>query len=194
SLSQELRVVVQAGDEARLPCRYKIDSGTLLDSYYIYWQKDNSDKQDLVVISYKNGKEVESEKDKSYKNRTKLEEQNLILSIASVTVNDIPFSTPIILNNSSGEHCDSKNLTLMCLSYGGSSEPKMYGSINENPVNWTVTSNEIFGRFNITGILQLNMTENILIRCSVHYLDFQVSSNYSLNLHSDFELQLPDLF
>uniref|UniRef100_A0A8C6VEX1 Ig-like domain-containing protein n=1 Tax=Naja naja TaxID=35670 RepID=A0A8C6VEX1_NAJNA len=85
---QELRVVVQAGDEARLPCRYKIDRGTLLNSYYIYWQKHNSGKQDLVVISYKNGKEVESEKDDSYKNRSKLEEQNLTLSIASVTVND----------------------------------------------------------------------------------------------------------
>ncbi|XP_026519855.1 T-lymphocyte activation antigen CD80-like [Notechis scutatus] len=206
SLSQELTVVVQAGDEARLPCRYQITSGTL-KSYYIYWQKYNFDKQDLVVISYKNGEEVELEKDKSYKNRSKLEEQNLTLSIASVTVNDsglykcfailetrlkgetstrlsviVPFSTPIILNNLSGEHCDSKNLTLMCLSHGGSSEPKMYGSINENPVNWTVTSNEIFGHFNITGTLQLNMTENILIQCSVHYLDFQVSSNYSLNM------------
>lgn len=88
---------------------------------------------------------------------------------------------PIIQYNLSGERCDPTNLTLMCLSHGGSSEPKMYGSINENPVNWTVTSIENNARFNITGILQLNMTENILIQCSVHYLDFQVSTNYSLS-------------
>ncbi|XP_058042917.1 T-lymphocyte activation antigen CD80-like isoform X2 [Ahaetulla prasina] len=206
TLSQELRVVVQAGDEARLPCGYKIPRGIPLESYYIYWQKPIHGKPDIVVISYKNGKEVELEKDPSYKNRSKLDEQNLTLSISSVTVNDsgkyscvailksdaketfthlsviVPFSTPIILNNLSSERCDPTNLTLMCFSHGGSSKPKMYGSINENPVNWTVTSNQRFGHFNITGILQFNMTENILIRCSVHYLDFQVSTNYSLNM------------
>ncbi|XP_070606325.1 programmed cell death 1 ligand 1-like isoform X2 [Erythrolamprus reginae] len=206
-LSQELRVVVQEGDEARLPCAYKIPRGMALESYFIYWQKPIAPKQELVVISYKNGKEVESEKDKSYKNKSRFYEQNLTLSIASVTVNDsgeykcvailnrsaqsitythlsviVPFSTPIIQHNLPYKRCYPTNLTLECLSYGGSSEPKMYGSINENPVNWTITSNETFGHFNITGTLHLKMTENMLIHCSVHYLDFQVSTNYSLNM------------
>ncbi|XP_058042918.1 T-lymphocyte activation antigen CD80-like isoform X3 [Ahaetulla prasina] len=176
TLSQELRVVVQAGDEARLPCGYKIPRGIPLESYYIYWQKPIHGKPDIVVISYKNGKEVELEKDPSYKNRSKLDEQNLTLSISSVTVNDSgKYSCVAILKSDAKE-------TFTHLSVIGSSKPKMYGSINENPVNWTVTSNQRFGHFNITGILQFNMTENILIRCSVHYLDFQVSTNYSLNM------------
>ncbi|XP_032075062.1 ICOS ligand-like isoform X2 [Thamnophis elegans] len=208
--SQKLSVVVQEGDEARLPCSHKTPGGSSLGYYFIYWQMPMpGGLSDRVVISYKNGEEVESEKDSSYMNRSKID-KNFTLSIASVTVNDsgeykcvalwpnnvqtlfvhlsviVPFSTPIILSNLSSnlssERCDSTNLTLICLSHGGSSEPKMYGSINEKPVNWTVTSNKIFGCFNITGTLQLSTRENILIQCSVHYLDFQVSTNYSLNM------------
>lgn len=88
TLSQELRVVVQAGDEAKLPCSYKIPRGTPLASYIIYWQKPTNGQQDLVAMSYKYGKEVELDKDEFYKNRTKLNEQNLTLSIASVKVNE----------------------------------------------------------------------------------------------------------
>lgn len=86
-LSQELtKVAVQAGDEARLPC--KITINTPLESYYIYWQKPIPGKSDMVVISYKNGKESESEKHKSYKNRSKIDKQNFTLSLSSVTIND----------------------------------------------------------------------------------------------------------
>ncbi|XP_039189706.1 T-lymphocyte activation antigen CD80-like [Crotalus tigris] len=206
-LSQELtKVAVQAGDEARLPC--KITIGASLESYYIYWQKPTiPGNSDMVVISFKNGKEFESEKDKSYKNRSKIDNQNLTLSISSVTINDsgtykciailqnhregeasidlsviTPFSKPIILDNWSSERCDSTNLTLRCLSHGGSSRPEMFGFINKKAVNWTstVTSNKTL--FNITGTLHLNMTENMLVECLVRFSDFHVSTNYSLNL------------
>ncbi|KAK9402215.1 Cd80: T-lymphocyte activation antigen CD80, partial [Crotalus adamanteus] len=204
-LSQELtKVAVQAGDEAKLPC--KITIGASLESYYIYWQKPIPGNSDMVVISFKNGKEFESEKDKSYKNRSKIDNQNLTLSISSVTINDsgtykciailqnhregeasidlsviTPFSKPIILDNLSSERCDSTNLTLRCLSHGGSSRPEMFGFINKKAVNWTstVTSNKTL--FNITGTLHLNMTENMLVECLVRFSDFHVSTNYSLS-------------
>ncbi|KAM3836822.1 T-lymphocyte activation antigen CD80-like [Vipera latastei] len=203
-LSQELtKVAVQAGDEARLPCKITID--TPPESYYIYWQKPIPGKQDMVVISLKNGKESESEKHKSYKNRSKIDTQNFTLSLSSVTINDsgtykciailqhhkkgeacidlsviTPFSKPIILDNLSSERCDPTNLTLRCSSHGGSSRPEMYGFINKKAVNWTstVTSNKTL--FNITGTLQLNTTENMLVQCLVRFSDFHVSTNYSL--------------
>ncbi|XP_015673194.1 T-lymphocyte activation antigen CD80-like [Protobothrops mucrosquamatus] len=206
-LSQEVtKVAVQAGDEARLPC--KITISTLLESYYIYWQKPTiRGNRDKVVISFKNGKECEPEKDKSYKNRSKIDKQNLTLLISSVAINDsgtykciailqnhregealidlsviTPFSKPIILDNLSSERCDSTNLTLRCLSHGGSSRPEMFGFINKKAVNWTstVTSNKEL--FNITGTLQLNTTENMLVECLVRFSDFHVSTNYSLNM------------
>ncbi|KAL7983520.1 hypothetical protein Chor_000396, partial [Crotalus horridus] len=146
-LSQELtKVAVQAGDEARLPC--KITLGASLESYYIYWQKPTiPGNSDMVVISFKNA----------------------------------PFSKPIILDNLSSERCDSTNLTLRCLSHGGSSRPEMFGFINKKAVNWTstVTSNKTL--FNITGTLHLNMTENMLVECLVRFSDFHVSTKYSLS-------------
>ncbi|XP_063161590.1 CD276 antigen-like [Candoia aspera] len=208
-LSQEItNISAREGDEARLPCSYKISEGRSLESYYIYWQKPTFGKSDLVVISYKHGRESESEKDVHYKNRTKMDKHNLTLSISPVKLSDIgiykciailrtskegegfaslsviaPFSKPIIQYNSSSDRCDPTELTLSCSSHGGSSWPKMYGFVNKKAVNWTstVTDNNQYKLFNITGTLQLNMTENMLVQCTVVFSDFQVSTNFSLN-------------
>ncbi|XP_007428009.1 T-lymphocyte activation antigen CD80-like [Python bivittatus] len=207
--SQEItNISAREGDEARLPCGYKISEGKTLESYYIYWQKPISGKPDLVVISYKHGKESESEKDILYKNRTKMDKHNLTLSISPVKLSDTgiykciailknyegegaanlsviaPFSKPIIKYNSSRNLCDPTELTLSCVSHGGSSWPKMYGFVNNKAVHWTsvVAYNNDSKLFNITGTLQLNVTENMLVQCSVGFSDFQVSTNDSLNM------------
>uniref|UniRef100_A0A6J0V0P9 T-lymphocyte activation antigen CD86-like isoform X1 n=1 Tax=Pogona vitticeps TaxID=103695 RepID=A0A6J0V0P9_9SAUR len=199
------KVIAKLGDEAKLPCNYRIPPGESITNYNIYWQ--TPEKPTPLVVNFYVKDEEDDHIDVRYKNRTKINEQNLTLSIFSVKVSDertyeciiikdvlvsksrvdlsvvADFSKPII-NEKPLNACGPVWLTLTCTSDGGYPRPMMLGSINNNTETWhTITTQDNkTGRFQITGNLQHNMTENILVHCSVEYQDLKVSTNFSLSM------------
>ncbi|XP_067322405.1 T-lymphocyte activation antigen CD80 [Anolis sagrei] len=203
----EITVTAKVGDEAKLPCSCSRKyTGSELKTYKIYWQKPvRKEREELVVISHKDGKDEPERKDQHYQNRTKMNEKNLTLSIFSVQASDkgtykciivkdgkkcddsvnlsvvADFRRPII---SAGipNGCDPALLTLWCSSHGGlNPDFKMLGSINNKTENWTVssTADNQTELLNVTGYMQLNVTGNILVQCSIEYAGRQVSANFT---------------
>ncbi|XP_061483989.1 T-lymphocyte activation antigen CD80 isoform X2 [Rhineura floridana] len=203
--SGTVQITAKVGNVATLPCNYKMEEP--LTSYMIYWQKTvHAGVSDLVVIAYSHGNETSS-RNILYLNRTRMDEKNLTLWISSVKVSDEgEYKCVIILheNHIRNEHvylsvegdvskpiihvdvphnaCGPTELTLRCSSHGGYPQPEMSGFINNETVQWTYTStsDNQTKLFNITGHLELNVSEDILVQCLVGYRRFQVSTNLSL--------------
>lgn len=98
------------------------------------------------------------------------------------------FSTPIIRVDIPPKACGPAMLTLTCSSYGGYSKshrPEVFGLLNNETVEWKITSNVSDNEtklLTITSTLQLNVTqEDLFILCSVGYPGSKVSTNYSLS-------------
>lgn len=91
------------------------------------------------------------------------------------------FSKPTIHADPPVATCGSTLLILTCSSHGGYPAPTMSGLLNNNKVEWshTFTFDNQTGLINITSSLQLNVTEDIFVLCSVSYSGFQVSTSYN---------------
>ncbi|XP_066477380.1 T-lymphocyte activation antigen CD80 [Tiliqua scincoides] len=206
-------VITKVGDVAKLSCGYKI-SGSL-KPYKIYWQKHEKDKVDVVITAYVDGKENVSLKNPHFLNRSKMDEQDLTLSIFPVKVSDrgeyhcviirnfdiqrqcivnlsvrADFSAPVITLSPS--RCWQASLKLTCSSHGGYPEPKMSGFVSSDPsLEWIYhsTYDNKTQCFNIEGYLLINMTEEIIINCTVGYPGFQLST--ILNVSRDCPLEQP---
>ncbi|XP_062831024.1 V-set domain-containing T-cell activation inhibitor 1 isoform X1 [Anolis carolinensis] len=215
----EITVTAKVGDEAKLPCNcHKKYTVNELKTYTIYWQKPvGNGKKDLVVIAHRDGKDEPNRKDQRYQNRTKMNEQNLTLSIFSVQASDKGTYKCIIITNEGTDEesvnfsvvadfskpniyaeipngCDLTQLTLRCSSHGGLNKDfKMLGSINNKTEKWTVssTTDNQTELLNVTGYMQLNVTENIVVQCSVVYAGIQISANFTWSISKECLLTAP---
>ncbi|XP_042313080.1 T-lymphocyte activation antigen CD80-like [Sceloporus undulatus] len=214
-----MTVTAKVGDEAKLPCNSRIRPEDIhLPSHFIYWQKQvGNEDPDRVVISYAQGTEEHDRKHAHYGNRTKMNEKNFTLSISSVKVSDegkywcvilkngkkgdgfinlsvvAHFSKPAIYAETPPNTCGPTQLTLNCSSYGGYPAPKMLVSINNVTVEWnyTVTFDNQTELYNVTGQMQINMTEDIFVQCLVVYAGFEESVNRTWSIQKQCALPLP---
>ncbi|XP_028582715.2 T-lymphocyte activation antigen CD80 [Podarcis muralis] len=203
--SDPVPVTAKIGGVATLPCNYKMQRP--LASYRIYWQKYvGPGISDLVVIAYSNGEE-NTVKDIHFQNRTKMDEKTLTLWISGVNVSDqgkyrciilleeehkgdkwvhlsvsADYRKPVI--HVSHNPCGPAQLTLMCSSYGGYPEATMSWLVNNETVRCSYTSikDNYTESFNITGNLQQNVSEDILVQCRIHYAGLQVSTDHLLSI------------
>ncbi|XP_034972442.2 T-lymphocyte activation antigen CD80 [Zootoca vivipara] len=204
--SDTVPVTAKVGGVATLPCNYKMQQP--LASYRIYWQKYvGPGISDLVVIAYSNGEE-NTVKDIHFQNRTKMDEKNLTLWISGVNVSDqgkykciillkeehkgekwvhlsvsADYRKPVI--HVSHNPCGPAQLTLMCSSHGGYPEAEMSWLVNNETVRYSYMTSiydNYTKSFNITGNLQQNVSEDILVQCQIHYSGLQVSTDYHLSI------------
>ncbi|EMP34788.1 T-lymphocyte activation antigen CD80 [Chelonia mydas] len=202
--AQEITLKAKVGDSVLLPCCYKLPSLQALFKYRVYWQTKNSD----VVIAYSKGTLLRT--DAKYENRTKMDLQNLTMSIFPVKLSDndiyecivqelengayklacdvtvvlavvADFSKPVISADVPKDACGSTEVMVNCSSHGGFPKPRVSGILNNMSVDWqTKAAASENSLYNVTAKLQLNLTEDIVLTCTIEYDDFKVSSNYSL--------------
>ncbi|CAM4455930.1 T-lymphocyte activation antigen CD80 isoform X1 [Lepidochelys kempii] len=202
--AQEMMLKAKVGDSVLLPCCYKLPSLYALFKYRVYWQTKNSE----VAIAYSKG--VQLKTDAKYENRTTMDLQNLTMSIFPVKLSDndiykcivqeledgaykracdvtvvlavvADFSKPVISADVPKDACGSTEVMVNCSSHGGFPKPRVSGILNNMSVDWqTKPAASENSLYNVTAKLQLNLTEDIVLTCTIEYDDFKVSSNYSL--------------
>lgn len=74
-------------------------------------------------------------------------------------------------------------MVVSCSSHGGFPKPKISGALNNMSVVWNVSwvSESSFSPYNVTGKLQLNVTKDVRITCSVEYNGFAKSTSLLLS-------------
>ncbi|KAH0624923.1 hypothetical protein JD844_032852, partial [Phrynosoma platyrhinos] len=214
-----MAVIAKVGDEIKLPCNSGIRPADIsLALHYIYWQiKVKNEDTDRVVISYALGTEEHDSKHPHYRNRTRMNEKNFTLSISPVKVSDegtyrcvilkdrkigdgsinltvvAHFRKPAIYVETPPNTCGPTQLTLSCSFHEGYPAPKMLGSINNETVEWnyTVTFDNQTELYNVTGQMQINVTEDIFVQCSAVYAGFKESVNLTWSIPKECPLPLP---
>uniref|UniRef100_A0A8C4XXM9 Ig-like domain-containing protein n=1 Tax=Gopherus evgoodei TaxID=1825980 RepID=A0A8C4XXM9_9SAUR len=197
------------GESALLPCCYELPSPESLYNYRVYWQTIQTEViqaysagkpvPDSVPVNSK------------YVNRTEMDLQNLTLLISPVELSDnntyecivqvlengaykracaksvvlvvvADFSKPDISADVPKDACGSTEVTVTCSSHGGFAEPRVSGILNNMSVDWqTNLSDSKDSLYNVTAKLQLNLTEDIFLTCTIEYDVYKVSSNYTLS-------------
>uniref|UniRef100_A0A8C0GIR3 CD80 molecule n=1 Tax=Chelonoidis abingdonii TaxID=106734 RepID=A0A8C0GIR3_CHEAB len=197
------------GERALLPCCRELPSPESLYNYRVYWQTIQTEViqaysggkpvPDSVPVNSK------------YVNRTEMDLQNLTLLISPVELSDnntyecivqvlengayrracaklvalvvvADFSKPVISAEVPKDACGSTEVMVTCSSHGGFAEPRVSGILNNMSVNWqTNLSDSKDSLYNVTAKLQLNLTEEIFLTCTVEYDVYKVSSNYTLS-------------
>ncbi|XP_050816891.1 T-lymphocyte activation antigen CD80 [Gopherus flavomarginatus] len=196
------------GESALLPCCYELPSPESLYNYRVYWQTIQTEViqaysagkpvPDSVPVNSK------------YVNRTEMDLQNLTLLISPVELSDnntyecivqvlengaykracaksvvlvvvADFSKPVISADVPKDACGSTEVMVNCSSHGGFAEPRVSGILNNMSVDWqTNLSDSKDSLYNVTAKLQLNLTEDIFLTCTIEYDVYKVSSNYTL--------------
>ncbi|XP_043365836.1 T-lymphocyte activation antigen CD80 isoform X2 [Dermochelys coriacea] len=202
--AQEKMHKAKVGDSILLPCCHELPNSNYLINYRVYWQTKSSD----VVMAYSEGKLVMT--NAMYMNRTKMDPKTLTMSIFPVKLSDdnkyecivqelengaykracdvtvvlvvvADFSKPVISADVPKDACGSTEVMVNCSSHGGFPEPRVSGILNNMSVDWqTKPPGSENSLYNVTAKLQLNLTEDIFLTCTIEYDDFKVSSNYSL--------------
>uniref|UniRef100_A0A674I7Y0 Ig-like domain-containing protein n=1 Tax=Terrapene triunguis TaxID=2587831 RepID=A0A674I7Y0_9SAUR len=196
-------VKAKVGKIIHLPCCHELPSPESQYNYRVYWQTEKE-----VVMAYSAGKLVRT--DAKFVNRTKMDLQNLTMSIFPVKLSDTDtykcivqviekgpsklcdrtvdlvveadFSKPVISADVPKDACGSTEVTVNCYSHGGFPAPRVSGILNNMSVDWqTNLSDSKDSLYNVTAKLQLNLTEDIFLTCTIEYDDFEVSSNYILS-------------
>ncbi|NWW58478.1 CD80 protein, partial [Ifrita kowaldi] len=196
----------KVGEKVSLPCCHEIPSSESLHKYRVYWQKNITD----VVLAYSEGNMIS--KHKRYQNRTEMDPWNLTLWISPMEILDngsyqcvvqrnsivvcdesvilfvtADFSQPNITAEVSSDSCEATEMVITCSSYGGFPKPKISGALNNVSVEWNATwvSESSFSPYNVTGKLELNVTENVNITCSIEYNGFAKSTSLLLKKTND---------
>ncbi|TFK07820.1 T-lymphocyte activation antigen CD80 [Platysternon megacephalum] len=192
----------KVGESALLPCCHKLPSPESLDKYRVYWQTKTAE----VVMAYSAGKLLGT--DAKYVNRTKMDLQNLTMSIFPVKRSDAntyecivqeivtgpsklcsgtvalvvvaDFSKPVISADVPKDACGSTEVMVNCSSHGGFPAARVSGILNNMSVDWQTNFSDSDSLYNVTAKLQLNLTEDIFLTCTIENDDFKVSSNYTL--------------
>uniref|UniRef100_A0A674I7Q1 Ig-like domain-containing protein n=1 Tax=Terrapene triunguis TaxID=2587831 RepID=A0A674I7Q1_9SAUR len=211
--AKENLVKAKVGKIIHLPCCHELPSPESQYNYRVYWQTEKE-----VVMAYSAGKLVRT--DAKFVNRTKMDLQNLTMSIFPVKLSDTDtykcivqviekgpsklcdrtvdlvveadFSKPVISADVPKDACGSTEVTVNCYSHGGFPAPRVSGILNNMSVDWqTNLSDSKDSLYNVTAKLQLNLTEDIFLTCTIEYDDFEVSSNYILSNYTNIKLASP---
>ncbi|XP_005310233.1 T-lymphocyte activation antigen CD80 [Chrysemys picta bellii] len=201
--AKENPVKAKVGNIIHLPCCLALPSTESLSNYRVYWQTEKEE----VVMAYSAGKPLGN--DPKYENRIKMDLQNLTMSIFPVKLSDTDtykcivqviekgpsklcdrtvdlvveadFSKPVISADVPKDACGTTEVMVNCSSHGGFPAPRVSGILNNMSVDWqTNLSDSKESLYNVTAKLQLNLTEDIFLTCTIEYDDFKVSSNYTL--------------
>ncbi|NXL88367.1 CD80 protein, partial [Alectura lathami] len=202
-------VTSKVGEKVGLPCCHEIPSSETFHNYRVYWQTNTT----KVVLAYAEGKRIlESNR---YENRTQLDTKNLTLWISPVEIQDngpyqcvvqsfktprdyagprivcdetvtlsvtADFSEPNIATEVIASSCELIAMVVRCSSHGGFPEPKIFAVLNNVSVPWNSTS---MSNHNVTGTLQLNVTEDVNFTCSIEHNGVVRSSSLSLKKTND---------
>ncbi|KAM6420760.1 T-lymphocyte activation antigen CD80 isoform 2-T2 [Pluvialis apricaria] len=207
----EKKVKSKLGEKVGLPCCHEIPISESLHNYRVYWQKNTTE----VVLAYAEGKEISKHKryenrtEMDSRNFTlwispveildngpyQCVVQHLRSSRNSFVVCDetvtlfvtADFSKPDITANVSANSCESTEMVVSCSSHGGFPKPKISGTLNNVSVVWNVSwvSESSLSPYNVTGKLQLNVTKDVSITCSVEYNGFAKSTSLLLKKKND---------
>ncbi|NXP05078.1 CD80 protein, partial [Thinocorus orbignyianus] len=199
------------GEKVGLPCCHEIPSSDSLHNYRVYWQKNTME----VVLAYAEGKEISKHKRyenrtemndrnftlwispveipdsgpyqcvvqhlKSSQNPSVKCDETVALFVAA------DFSEPNITTEEITNSCDSTEMVVTCSSYGGFPKPKMSGALNNESVLWNVSwaSESDLSPYDVTGKLQLNVTKDVPLTCSVESNGLTKSTNILLRKTKD---------
>ncbi|NXH59735.1 CD80 protein, partial [Rhabdornis inornatus] len=196
----------KVGEKVSLPCCHQIPSSEGLHKYRVYWQKNITD----VVLAYSEGNMIS--KHERYRNRTEMDPRNLTLWISPMEILDngsyqcivqhnsivvcdesvilfvtADFSKPNITAEVFADSCESTEMVITCSSHGGFPKPKISGALNNVSVEWNASwvSESSFSPYNVTGKLQLNVTKDVNITCSVEYSGFSTSTSLLIEKTND---------
>lgn len=197
------------GERALLPCCYELPSPESLNNYRVYWQTIQTEV--IQAYSAGKPVPSSDRDNSKYVNRTEMDLQNLTLLISPVELSDnntyecivqelkngvyqykcaervvlvvvADFSKPVISADVPKDACGSTEVTVSCSSHGGFAEPRVSGILNNMSVDWqTNLSESKDSLYNVTAKLQLNLTEEIFLTCTIEYDGCTVSSNYTLD-------------
>uniref|UniRef100_A0A8C3SUU6 Immunoglobulin domain-containing protein n=1 Tax=Chelydra serpentina TaxID=8475 RepID=A0A8C3SUU6_CHESE len=206
---EEKSLKAKVGDSVILPCCHALPSPESLQKYRVYWQTKTLEV--VKAYSAGEPVPGSVPVDSKYMNRTKMDLQNLTLLIFPVELSDndtykcvvqelekgaykracdmtvvlvvvADFSKPVISADVPEDACGSTEVMVNCSSHGGFPKPRVSGVLNNMSVDWeTKPPGSKNSLYNVTATLQLNLTEDIFLTCTIEYDDFKVSSNYSLS-------------
>ncbi|XP_074839586.1 T-lymphocyte activation antigen CD80 [Carettochelys insculpta] len=205
---EKIKVKARMGETAIMPCCHELSSLESLTHYRIYWQT----KPPEVVIAYAGGQWVDN--NPKYQNRTRMDLKNFTMWLSPVELSDkntyecivqetkgspqklcdvtvdlfvvADFSRPVISAEIPTHACGPTEVTVNCSSYGGFPKPRVSGLLNNVSVDWqTELPSSKSSLYNVTAKLQLNLTEDTHLTCTIKYDDFEVSSDYILNKLKD---------
>ncbi|XP_062453407.1 T-lymphocyte activation antigen CD80 [Rhea pennata] len=204
----------KVGEKVGLPCCHEIPSTESLRNYRVYWQKNITEvvlayaegKKISVNERYENRTELDSRNLTLWISPVEILDngpyqcvvQHLKISqnsIAPRIVCDEPvtlfitadFSEPSITAEVRSSSCESDEVVVRCSSHGGFPKPKISGIFNNTSVVWNATwvSESSISPYNVTGNVQLNVTEDTSFTCSIEYSGFTKSASLLLKKRSD---------
>uniref|UniRef100_A0A8C8RB93 Ig-like domain-containing protein n=1 Tax=Pelusios castaneus TaxID=367368 RepID=A0A8C8RB93_9SAUR len=204
--ADEIRIKAKVGESVFLPCCHEIPSTKSLHDYRVYWQTDQD-----VVLAYSSGDLLK--RSEKYVNRTKMDQNNLTMSLFPVKLSDkdqykcivqqkgstagyhvlcekivlldvvVDYSKPLISADIQSP-CGSSEVMVTCLSHGGYPLPRVSGVLNNESVEWSTEISKT-SPYNVTATLQLNVTDDSTLTCIIEYDNFEVSSNYTLRKQNE---------
>ncbi|NXP69585.1 CD80 protein, partial [Ramphastos sulfuratus] len=201
------KITGKRGEKVGLPC-CEILSFESLESYRIYWQKNETE----VVLAYSDGKMIF--RDNRYDNRTEMDTRNFTLWISPVEILDngsyqcvvqevrlsrvvcnkhvtffvtADFSTPNVTAEELANSCESSEMMVTCSSHGGFPRPKVFGALNSKPVVWNASwvSESSLRLYNVTAWLCVSLTEDSSFNCSIEYNGLVKSTTVLLKKAND---------
>ncbi|NXA35182.1 CD80 protein, partial [Eudromia elegans] len=204
----------KVGEKVGLPCCHEIPSTESLRNYRVYWQK-NITEVALAYAEGKpmlSSKRFENRTQLNERNLTLWISPVEILdsgpyqcivqhlrvlqnSVVPIVVCDEPvtlyvtadFSEPSVTAEVISSSCELDEVMLRCSSHGGFPKPQISGVLNNRAVVWNATwvSESSNSPYNVTANMQLNLTEDTNLTCSVEYNGFAKSTSLLLKKRKD---------
>ncbi|NXD06749.1 CD80 protein, partial [Nothocercus nigrocapillus] len=200
----------KVGEKVGLPCCHEIPSTESLRNYRVYWQKNITEVVLAYARGEKisNNDRFDNRTQLNERNLTLWISPLEILdngpyqcivqhlkvlqnSVVPSIVCDEPvtlyitgdFSEPSITAEVITSSCELDEVMLSCSSHGGFPKPQISGVLNNRPAVWNASwvSESSNSPYNVTGNMQLNLTEDTNLTCSIEYNGFAKSTSLLLS-------------